>query len=87
VSFYFALGDSERWTVRINQEQCEVTPGKVANPADCVLKTSPDMFRRIVNEKYTPSPAEFMAGTIKSNNIALLFTFQRAFQLQSSDAE
>ena len=87
VSFYFALGDSERWTVRINQERCEVTPGKVANPADCVLKTSPDMFRRIVHEHYTPSPAEFMAGAIKSNNIALLFTFQRAFQLQSSDAQ
>jgi len=87
VSFYFALGDSERWTVRINQERCEVTPGKVATPADCVLKTSPDMFRRIVRERYTPSPAEFMTGVVKSNNVALLFTFQRAFQLQSSDAE
>jgi long-chain acyl-CoA synthetase len=73
--------------VRINQERCEVTPGKVAATADCVLKTSPDMFRRIVRERYTPSPAEFMTGVVKSNNVALLFTFQRAFQLQSSDAE
>lgn len=87
LSFYFALGDTERWTVRITQSSCEVQPGKVASPADCVLKTSPAMFRRIVRERYTPSPAEFMAGAVKSNNIALLFTFQKAFQLQSSDAE
>jgi long-chain acyl-CoA synthetase len=83
VSFYFSLGDKERWTVRITQESCEVSPGKVITVADCVLKTSPDMFTRIVREKYTPSPAEFLAGAIKSNNIQLLFTFQKAFQLQS----
>jgi long-chain acyl-CoA synthetase len=87
VSFYFSLGDTERWTVRITETSCEVLPGKVTGPADCVLKTSPQMFTRIVRERYTPSPAEFMAGAIKSNNIALLFTFQKAFQLESSSAE
>jgi long-chain acyl-CoA synthetase len=83
VSFYFALGKSERWTVKITSQSCEVVPGKVTAPADCVLKTSPDMFTRIVREAYTPSPAEFVAGTVKSNNIGLLFTFQKAFQLHS----
>jgi long-chain acyl-CoA synthetase len=83
VSFYFALGKSERWTVKITSQSCEVLPGKVAAAADCVLKTSPDIFTRIVREAYTPSPAEFVAGTVKSNNIGLLFTFQKAFQLQS----
>ena len=87
VSFYFALGDTERWTVRITESECEVRPGKVTTPADCVLKTTPAMFKRIVRERYTPSPAEFMAGTIKSNNISLLFTFQKAFQLQTPSAE
>ena len=80
------LGDKERWTVRITQESCEVSPGKVITVADCVLKTSPDMFTRIVREKYTPSPAEFLAGAIKSNNIQLLFTFQKAFQLSGSES-
>ena len=47
VSYYFALGDSERWTVRITPELCEVYPGKVINPADCVLKTSPEMQQLI----------------------------------------
>jgi long-chain acyl-CoA synthetase len=86
VSFYFSLGDTERWTVRITESSCEVRPGKI-NAADCVLKTSPAMFTRIVRERYMPSPAEFMAGAIKSNNIALLFTFQKAFQLESPSAE
>jgi long-chain acyl-CoA synthetase len=81
VSFYFSLGKNERWTIRITRERCEVLPGKVAEPADCVLKTSPSIFTRIVREAYTPSPAEFMAGTVKSNNIGLLMTFQKAFQL------
>lgn len=83
ISYYFSLGENERWTVRITKDTCEVAPGKVINPADCVLKTSPDIFTRIVREAYTPSPAEFMSGMVKSNNIGLLLTFQKAFQLQS----
>lgn len=81
VSFYFSLGSKERWTVRIDRDRCEVVPGKIESPADCVLKTSPAMFTRIVREAYTPSPAEFMSGAVKSNNIGLLLTFQKAFQL------
>jgi long-chain acyl-CoA synthetase len=84
ISFYFSLGDAERWTVRVSGEHCEVVPGKTSSPADCVLKTTPDIFTRIVRERYTPSPAEFMAGTVKSNNIQLLFTFQKVFQLESA---
>jgi long-chain acyl-CoA synthetase len=84
ISFYFSLGDTERWTVRVTDDTCEVVNGKVAAPADCVLKTTPDMFTRIVRERYTPSPAEFMSGTVKSNNIQLLFTFQKVFQLESA---
>ncbi|MBN2197422.1 MAG: AMP-binding protein [Polyangiaceae bacterium] len=85
VSYYFALGE-DRWTVKVSHSACEVMPGKVVNPADCVLKTSPDIFTRIVREAYTPSPAEFVSGAVKSNNINLLFTFQKVFQLQG-DAE
>jgi long-chain acyl-CoA synthetase len=84
VSYYFALGE-DRWTVRITQDRCEVKPGKVVNPADCVLKTTPDIFTRIVRESYTPSPAEFVSGLVKSNNIGLLFTFQKAFQLSGQN--
>lgn len=83
VSFYFSLGESERWTLRIEPERCQVTPGKAVDSADCVLKTTPGMFRRIVREAYTPSPQEFISGAVKSNNIELLMVFQRAFRLDS----
>jgi long-chain acyl-CoA synthetase len=85
ISFYFALGRKERWTVKVTPDTCQVTPGKSDSVADCVLKTSPAMFTRIVKEAYTPTPGEFMSGTVKSNNIALLLTFQKAFQLAGEE--
>jgi long-chain acyl-CoA synthetase len=84
VSFYFTLGaePEAKWTVRVDRTRCEVTAGKPAGAAaDCVLKTSPEMFARIVREGYTPSVPEFVSGAIKSNDVALLQTFARAFQL------
>jgi 1-acyl-sn-glycerol-3-phosphate acyltransferase len=81
VSFYFSLGKKERWTVNVTPEGCEVVAGKSSGTADCVLKTSPAMFTRIVKEAYTPTAGEFMSGTVKSNNVALLMTFQKVFQL------
>ncbi len=83
LSYYFSLG-SERWTVRVNQDSCRVQPGKAVDVADCVLKTSPSMFTRIVRDAYSPSPGEFMSGQVKSNNIQLLMTFQKVFQLVPS---
>ena len=87
VSFYFSLGESERWTVEVEPESCRVMPGKAVASADCVLKTTPGMFRRIVCEAYTPTPAEFVSGVVKSNNIELLFVLQRAFGLEQPSRE
>ena len=81
VSFYFSLGDGERWTIRVTEGDCVVQQGKASEPADCVLKTSRDMFERIVRQAYTPTPDEFIAGVVKSNNINLLVTFQKVFAL------
>ena len=86
ISFYFTLGsdDKAKWTVKVDRDTCQIRQGKPdGGTADCVLKTSPDMFRKIVLDAYTPSPAEFMAGAIKSNDIGLLMTFQKVFQLAS----
>jgi long-chain acyl-CoA synthetase len=87
VSFYFSLGEAERWTLQVSADRCQVTPGKAVESADCVLKTTPGMFRRIVREAYTPSPQEFISGTVKSNNIELLMVFQRAFRLERPSEE
>jgi long-chain acyl-CoA synthetase len=85
VSFYFTLGsdDLSKWTLRIDPSRCEVKLGKPeGGTADCVLKTTPEIFTRIVREAYVPGVAEFMSGAVKSNDIGLLQTFQKVFQLE-----
>jgi long-chain acyl-CoA synthetase len=80
-SFYFSLGVA-KWNLIVDAERCVFAPGRPeGGKADCVLKTSEEIFTKIVNESYTPSVAEFMAGKVKSNDIALLQVFQKAFAL------
>jgi long-chain acyl-CoA synthetase len=84
VTYYFTLGaeDEAKWSMRIDPQGCEIKNGKPPNGvADCVLKTTPEIFMKIVREAYTPSPMEFMTGAVKSNDIGLLQTFQKAFDL------
>ena len=83
-TFYFSLGDGAdgKWNLTIDAEQAVFGRGKPeGGTADCVLKTSPEIFTKIVKERYTPSVAEFMAGKVKSNDIQLLQVFQKAFNL------
>ena len=84
VSYYVSLGNDElaKWTVRVNGKGCEVRPGKPeGGQADCVLKTSPEIFAKIVRESYVPGPADFLSGAFKSNDVGLLMTFQKVFRL------
>jgi long-chain acyl-CoA synthetase len=68
--------------VKVDRESCSIRPGKPdGDAADCVLKTSPEIFERIVREAYVPGPAEFLSGAVKSNDIELLLTFQKVFEL------
>jgi long-chain acyl-CoA synthetase len=86
VSYYFTLGsdDNAKWTVKVDGERCEVRPGKPdGGQADCVLKTSSEIFTKIVRESYMPGPSDFLSGAIKSNDVSLLLTFQKIFQLES----
>jgi long-chain acyl-CoA synthetase len=83
VTYYFTLGaeNEAKWTLEINAENCRATIGKTKAQADCVLKTSAEIFTKIVRDAYTPSPMEFMTGAVKSNDISLLQTFQKVFDL------
>jgi long-chain acyl-CoA synthetase len=86
VSYYFTLGGDPlaKWTVRVDASGVDIKPGKPDGfQADCVLKTTPEIFTRIVRESYVPGPAEFLSGAIKSNDVTLLQTFQEVFQLSS----
>ena len=84
VSFYFTLGSENeaKWSCIAYPDRVDISMGKPASgTADCVLKTNAEMFTRIVREGYVPGVDEFMAGTIKSNDPSLLFTFQQVFNL------
>ncbi len=83
--YYFSLGnDSEsKWTARLLPDRCQIEPGKPeGSAADCVLKTSSDIFTRMVREAYLPTPMEVMSGQVKSNDVSLLATFQEAFDIR-----
>lgn len=83
-TWYFSLGTGAdaRWTVRANEGSVEIQPGRPqGGQADCVLKTDPKTFERIVREHYVPSFAEFAEGKVKTNDPDLLRTFQTTFNL------
>jgi len=84
ITYYFTLGaeNEAKWTLTVSPDGAKAQIGKPASAqADCVLKTSAEIFTKIVREAYTPSPMEFMTGAIKSNDISLLQTFQKVFDL------
>jgi putative sterol carrier protein len=81
-TFYFSLGDDEKWTVVLTKDACSVKPGKTED-ADCFFKASEAMFLDVWNGKHTPSVTDFMTGAIKSNNPMLLKDFVAAFKAAS----
>ena len=79
-TFYFSLGDEEKWTVALSPDRCDVKPGKPAQDADCFFKASEQMFLDVWNGKHTPGPKDFLTGSIKSNNPLMLREFVAAFK-------
>lgn len=77
-SFYFSLGDVEKWTVTVGPESCSVTPGK-NDKADCFIKSSAEFFLDVWHGRKVPGLGDFMSGAIKSNNPLLLKEFVTAF--------
>jgi len=78
-TFYFSLGEDEKWTVTLTKDKCTVTQGKTED-ADCFFKASEKMFLDVWSGNYTPGVKDFMTGAIKSNNPMLLKEFVGAFR-------
>ena len=78
-SYYFSLGEDEKWTVRITKEKCEVEKGK-SEEADCFFKGPAELFLDVWNGRHQLGPMDFLSGKVKSNNPVLLKDFVRAFQ-------
>lgn len=70
-TFYFSIDDIKK-TLTVDAECCRVEDGKTVEDADCVCKTSKEMFDRILNKGYRPGIMDFMSGAIKSNAPQLL---------------
>ena len=79
-TFYFSLGEEEKWTVALAEDKCTVTRGKPDGDADCFFKASEQMFLDVWNGTHTPSAKDFLSGAIKSNNPMLLKEFVGAFR-------
>jgi len=86
-TFYFSLGEDEKWTVALSPEKCSVTPGKPDKDADCFFKSSEALFLEVWGGRHTPGIKDFMTGAIKSNNPMLLKEFVEAFQPDPKDAD
>lgn len=78
-TFYFSLGDDEKWTVSLSKDKCVVKAGN-SKDADCFFKASTEMFLDVWKGKHSPSVTDFMTGAIKSNNPILLKEFVAAFK-------
>jgi hypothetical protein len=78
-SYYFSLGEDEKWTVRLTKEKCEVVKGQ-NEEADCFFKGPPELFLDVWNGRHQLGPMDFLSGKVKSNNPILLKDFVKAFQ-------
>ena len=78
-SYYFSLGDDEKWTVHIGKDKCTVEEGKNED-ADCFFKASPALFLDVWSGKHQLGATDFLMGRVKSNNPMLLKEFVAAFE-------
>ncbi len=77
-SYYFSLEDIKK-TVFLDPLGCTVKDGRAVEKADCICKTSKELFLKIWNEGYRPGMKDFLSGAIKSNNPGALKDFLRCF--------
>jgi putative sterol carrier protein len=78
-SYYFSLGENEKWTVRLTRDKCVVRKGK-NDEADCFFKGPAELFLDVWNGRHQLGPMDFLSGKVKSNNPVLLKDFVKAFQ-------
>jgi long-chain acyl-CoA synthetase len=65
--YYFSIGD-HRWTVTIEPSGVTVEPDKKVDNADVVLKTTPEIFEKMVLKGKLPGPIDIARGKVKTND-------------------
>ncbi len=66
-TFYFSIGD-HKYTVKVQADACSVESGKTVENADVVLKTTPELFEKMVVKGKMPGPIDIARGKIKTND-------------------
>jgi putative sterol carrier protein len=78
-SYYFSLGEDEKWTVSIGRDSCEVRKGE-NKKADVFFKGPAELFLEVWNGRHQLGTGDFLTGKVKSNKPLLLKEFVAAFQ-------
>lgn len=67
MTYYFSIGDA-KYTVKIDADEAKVESGKTVENADVVLKTTPELFTKMVIEGKAPGALDIARGKIKTND-------------------
>lgn len=76
--FYFSIG-SYKATVTATPEELTIERDKKVDNADVVLKTTPELFEKMVLKGKMPGTIDIARGKVKSNNPVALKAFRDYF--------
>lgn len=75
--FYFSLG-AHKYTLIVTPDKAVVEEGKTED-ADVVLKTTPELFEKMVLHGKMPGPLDIARGKIKTNDATALRDLRNIF--------
>jgi hypothetical protein len=78
LTYYLSIGD-HKYTMRLDAASCSITPGKVEG-ADCVIKSHPDVFEKLVLHRQAPGALDIARGRFKTSDVALLSLLRDCFR-------
>ncbi len=78
LTYYLSIGE-HKYTMKLSASECAITPGKVEN-ADCVIKSDPAVFARLVIERKAPGALDIARGRFKTSDVSLLALLQDCFR-------
>jgi long-chain acyl-CoA synthetase len=64
----FGEGQDDRYTIALSPERCLVTPGKGSLPADCVVRSTPEVLEKLIEEGSGPTFEDIAGGSFKTND-------------------
>ena len=79
--YYFSIGSS-KYTVKIDKDAIAVEDGKTVDNADVILKTTPELFEKMVIKGKMPGALDIARGKVKTNDPAGLQKLRTMFDFK-----